>query len=200
MFWNSYFPIIFFFVIFIVIYYKLFPVFCRIESGLNVLLTPVDMIANFLLNINIGRWGGSIVRILIIGFVTVSSGYYIVSSMNTSDIAYTVGYGIVEGTSFLQFANMLYNFDPNASFWSLFSFHTLIGLGLSSFLSFLYMRCTLDTLKASKLHWTIYVPLAFILNAGFICISSLLTESMIAWTATITDEAVSLFQTVKLVR
>lgn len=70
-----------------------------------------------------------------------------------------------------------------------FTFVSLLSLGISSFLSFFYMRCTLETIREFNMNRALHFLLVILFNLAFIIISGILVEWIHFISLTIADGA-----------
>ena len=116
-----------------------------------------------------------IVPLLLFIPLLVFSVWHIMQSLSAHGIAETIVLGLVEGSTLLQFVNFSFSIQE------VLNYPTMIAMGLSSLLSFMFMRCTICTLEATKLPKAVCLLGTFFLNALFLCISSILTERILGW-------------------
>ena len=129
------------------IYRFLFPFAFGIEQFLGLLLRPVDKLTDLFLRRESGLPGAKFIRFIILGIVLVASVIFIFTSLSSGTTFDDISDIMLGSTSIGQ----LFAFFGEERFGSTvkeqFTFTALVSLGLSSFLSFLYMRCTIETIE-----------------------------------------------------
>ena len=157
------------------IYRFLFPFAFGIEQFLGLLLRPVDKLTDLFLRRESGLPGAKFIRFIILGIVLVASVIFIFTSLSSGTTFDDISDIMLGSTSIGQ----LFAFFGEERFGSTvkeqFTFTALVSLGLSSFLSFLYMRCTIETIEDFGMPGVVNFLFVVLFNLAFICISSLLS-------------------------
>ena len=160
------------------IYRFLFPFAFGIEQFLGLLLRPVDKLTDLFLRRESGLPGAKFIRFIILGIVLVASVIFIFTSLSSGTTFDDISDIMLGSTSIGQ----LFAFFGEERFGSTvkeqFTFTALVSLGLSSFLSFLYMRCTIETIEDFGMPGVVNFLFVVLFNLAFICISALLSAEI----------------------
>ena len=160
------------------IYKFLFPFAFAIEQILSLLMTPVDALVNLILNRESRIPGAKVFRILIMGVVTTTSIVYIVSTLSSGLTIDDIRDTMLGSTSLGQLFGFFGEERFGSSLKSQFGYTALVSMGLSSFISFLYMRCTVETISDFGTGPVVNFLLIVVFNLAFICISAMLAEQI----------------------
>lgn len=177
-------------IIFIAVYILAFRLFVEAESICDLVLTPINVISDQIMQL-CARF--AVIPLLLFAPVLFFSVRYILQSISSGDILQTVMMGVLEGTTLMQFVSLG---DTGFALKEVLTYPALAAMGISSFLSFLYMRCTVTTLKATGLPAPVTFLGVVLLNALFLCLSSLFNERIQQWSYAFSAYAVNLFHEV----
>lgn len=141
------------------------------------LLRPIDKLTDRFLTRESPLPNAKYYRFAILGIVSAGAVTVIVSSLVSGFTFRDIGDIIFDSTFFSHAVDLMENI---AHFGSVikanFTLIAVINLGVSSFLSFLYMRCTLETVREFTQNRVAKFLLVLLLNLAFIVISGILTE------------------------
>ena len=160
------------------IYKFLFPFAFAIEQILSLLMKPVDFLLNLILRRESRIPGARIFRIVIMGVVVPTSIVYIVSTLSSGLTIDDIRDTMLGSTSLGQLFGFFGEERFGSSLKSQFGYTALVSMGLSSFISFLYMRCTIETISDFGISSVLNFLLVVVFNLAFICISAMLSEQI----------------------
>lgn len=160
----------------IFIYIKIFPLFCAVDNFFNTLLTPVDYICNLFSSRKSFLPNNMVIRLIVtFGVFIASVGYIAISFLSGVDYVEFIT-SLLGGNSLMGFMNLLYmGFGPKDSY----IYAAIISIGVSSFISFLYMRCTVETLDETRLPKAVKILLVIVFNVLFSLVSFFLSEPLL---------------------
>lgn len=151
-------------------------------------LQPVDTLADRLLTRASPLPNTKYFRFAILSIVSVGAVITIVSSL-VSGLHFRDIENIIFGSTFFaQALDLIGNIELfGSAIKANFTLISVISLGVTSFLSFLYMRCTLETVQEFGANRVVNFLLAFLFNLSFIVISGILTEQIQSFCLAIAD-------------
>ena len=160
----------------IFVYIKVFPVFCAVEKFCNTLLTPVNHLCDLFSSHESFIGNNKIIRLIVVFGVFLMSVYYIVSSFLQGVDYVSLITSVLGGNALFGLMDlMLKGFGPK----DYQTYAAIISIGISSFLSFLYMRCTVETLEETSLPKALKFLFVVLFNVLFILISFFLSDWII---------------------
>lgn len=183
-------PYIIFLVCSVFIYIKVFPLFCTVEDFCNKLLSPVDRLCDLFSSRKSSFSNNLRIRLIItIGVFVASVGYIVISFFSavnyveliTSFLGGSALFGLIDFTTIVYESK-----DGNV-------YAAIISIGITSFLSFLYMRCTVETLEETNLPKVVKVFLLVLFNILFTFISFFLSETLVQMCSAVGTYMINIF-------
>lgn len=157
------------------LYLFLLPYSLIAETFLGYLMLPVDILADQIFSRKSVIPGSRFIRCFILLAVLIGSVAFIVSSFASGITLDQISDSLLSDTSLGQLLALFGEERFGSPLKEQFTFSSLVSMGISSFLSFLYMRCTLDTIEdfdlMKPLMWLLIIPF----NLAYMCISTLLS-------------------------
>ena len=160
------------------VYIKVFPLFCAVEKFCDTLLTPVNRLCDLFASRKSFLGNNKIIRLIVVIGVFMMSVYYIVSSFLQGVDYVSLITSLLGGNALLGLMDlMLKGFGPK----DYQTYAAIVSIGISSFLSFLYMRCTVETLEETQLPKALKFFFVVLFNVLFILVSFFLSDWIILW-------------------
>lgn len=163
---------------FFMVYKFCFSYVVMIEKILGFILWPVDKLTDLVLRREYGIPGTKILRFVILGIVMVVSGVYIVNSLFIQNKFDSISDLMLSSTSVGQLLAFFGESRFGSTIKDQFTFSSLVSMGVTSFISFLFMRCTIETVEDFELPAVVNIALIILFNLAFICISALLSTQI----------------------
>lgn len=172
------------------VYIKVFPLCLTVEKFCNIILTPVDFLCNLFSSRKSSLGNNMIIRLIVtFGVFAASVGYIVISFISGVDYVDLIK-SLLGGNSLLGFMDLiLLLFGPKDSY----IYAAVVSIGISSFLSFLYMRCTVETFEETNLPKAVKFFLLILFNLLFSLISFFMSESIVLWCDNIGKYMISIY-------
>lgn len=177
----------------VALYSIAFKIYTYFERICDFLLRPIKKLSEKLEHLNFSVSGvvsDATVRMILMLLIFIGAFAYVVFAFFTMSPEQCIQ-TIFEGTTVGSFFQLwLEHFSPDSSI----QYSAMVGVGISSFLSLLYMGYSVNTLNDTTLHWAIKYPLLLLFNLVFTCTSALLSFQLSDWFTSVADFGVDIYQ------
>ncbi len=178
------------FLIGLVIYVKAFHIFRIVEGICGIVVLPIDLAGHLIASRESFLPGGQILRLItMVGVFIASVAYIVISVIGGTDFGALIE-GFIQKSTLFGFTELL---NQDLSLKDRFTYAAFVSLGLSSFISVLYMRCTVESLDEWSLPLPVNILLLILFNMAFAFVSTLWAEPLTLWCNSAADYIVGVY-------